>query len=122
MSHHTDLDLPGKAVGAVLANRCGVRVVGGYKQVDSVGGRVDGIFAYDALDGEPITLQTGGVHEVTSGAAIAEAVDWMSDAAGKAIAFASAAGRYRAGVTHTAVTAADQTVVASHVPTMNPIP
>jgi hypothetical protein len=103
-----------EADGAVTQFRGGQITATGVKQCDASGQRCDGVIAWDAADGEQVTLMTGGVQTAISGAAVAAAAEVMVDDDGKFITHVAGAGNEVAGIAETPTTGADQTFKLSH--------
>lgn len=101
------------ADGDVTRYRCAVKTVNGVKVADTEGQEVEGIFGYDAVSGDIVTVNTGGLLAGVSGAAIASGeagVRVMTNNLGKLIPYVAASGKFVAGTVYTTATGADQLV------------
>lgn len=98
--------ISGKAVGAVTGGRFGKRsatVADGWVLCTVQGEKVRGLFLFDALDGEEITVVVESDKiTVEAGAAVLDAVEVMTDSSARAIPYVAGSGVYVCGVAQSA--------------------
>lgn len=102
--------------GTVLRNRLCRRVEGGWRQCNTIGERVDGISMTGGPSGtEDVVFSVGGIQQVTSGAALDDAAEVVTDASGRAIPLPLEAGTYYvAGLCEGAVSAINLVTTVRH--------